>query len=142
MAHAVRTVLVGKPIGEVFAFLADGMNEPRWRPEVTSISHVSGSGVGAVYAQTMKGPGGRSIAGNFRITRCDEPTRLDFEVIAGPARPTGSYALRDAGSGSTEVTFTMDLKPRGLMVLMTPMINKQVSAEVANIDNLPAAMGA
>jgi uncharacterized protein YndB with AHSA1/START domain len=142
MAHATRTVMLSKPIGDVFAFLADGLNEPKWRPEVTNISHVSGSGVGAVYAQTMKGPGGRSIAGDFRITRYDEPIRLDFEVIAGPARPTGSYVLRDAGSGSTEVTFTMDLKPRGLMVLMTPIINKQVNAEVANLDNLAAAMGA
>ena len=43
---------------------------------------------------------------------------------------------------TTEVTFTMDLKPRGLMVLMTPMINKQVQSEVSNIKNLPTAMGA
>jgi hypothetical protein len=78
MAHATRTVMLSKPIGDVFAFLADGLNEPKWRPEVTNISHVSGSGVGAVYAQTMKGPGGRSIAGDFRITRYDEPIRLDF----------------------------------------------------------------
>jgi uncharacterized membrane protein len=140
MAHAEHTVTVERPIGEVFAFLADGMNEPKWRPEVISIRHVSGSGVGAVYAQTMKGPGGRSIAGDFRITRYEEPTRMDFEVIAGPARPTGSYVLRDTGSGSTEVTFTMDLTPRGLMVLLTPMINKQVTAEVGNLANLPAAL--
>jgi Polyketide cyclase / dehydrase and lipid transport len=140
MAHAEHTVILARPIGEVFAFLADGMNEPKWRPEVINIAHVSGSGVGAVYAQTMKGPGGRSIAGDYRITRFDEPTRMDFEVIAGPARPTGSYVLRDTGIGSTEVTFTMDLKPRGLMVLMTPMINKQVKAEVANLDNLAAAL--
>jgi hypothetical protein len=36
----------------------------------------------------------------------------------------------------------MDLKPRGLMVLMSPMINKQVRAEVSNIDNLGSAMAA
>ena len=78
MAHAQQTVLVNRPIGEVFAFLADGMNEPLWRPGVTNVSHVSGSGVGAQFTQTMKGPGGRSIPGDYRITRYDEPTRLDF----------------------------------------------------------------
>lgn len=140
MAHAQRTVIIQRPIREVFTFLADGLNDPKWRPEVITIKHVSGSGIGAVYAQTMKGPGGRKIAGDFTITRHDEPTRLDFEVIAGPARPTGSYTLRDTGTGATEVTFTMDLKPRGFMVLMTPIINKQVQAEVAHLDNLPAAM--
>lgn len=110
------------------------------RTAVIDIKHVSGLGLGAVYAQTMNGPGGRKIAGDFRITRYDEPVGLDFEVIADPVRPTGSYALRDIGAGSTEVTFTMDLKPRGLMVLVTPMINKQVKAEVAHLDHVSAAM--
>ncbi|MGI8529075.1 MAG: SRPBCC family protein [Geodermatophilaceae bacterium] len=140
MAHAEHTVIVDRPISEVFAFLADGTNEPLWRPEVMSIKHISGSGLGAQYAQTMKGPGGRTIAGDFRLTRFDEPTRIDFEVTAGPARPTGSYVFRDTGTGSTEVTFRLDLTPKGLMKLMTPMINKQVRVEVANLDNLQTAL--
>jgi uncharacterized membrane protein len=142
MAHAEHTVTVQRPIDEVFAFLADALNEPKWRPEVITIRLVSGTGLGAVYAQTMKGPGGRSIAADFRVTRYDEPTRMDFEVIAGPVRPTGSYTLRDLGSGATEVTFTMDLKPRGLMVLATPMLKKVVKGEVSNLDHLSAALGA
>jgi uncharacterized membrane protein len=141
MAHAEHTVTVQRPVDEVFAFLADALNEPKWRPEVIAIRLVSGSGLGAVYAQTMKGPGGRSIVADFRITRYDEPTRMDFEVIAGPVRPTGTYALRDAGSGATEVTFTMDLKPRGLMVLASPMLNRVVRTEVRNLDHVPAALG-
>ena len=141
MAHAVQTVTVNRPIADVFAYLADGTKDASWRPEVISINHVEGTGVGATYAQTMKGPGGREIKGDFRFTRYDEPNRLDFEVIAGPARPLGSFELRETTPTSTEVTFTMDLKPRGLMVLMTPMINKQVQTEVSNIKNLPKAMG-
>jgi uncharacterized protein YndB with AHSA1/START domain len=141
MAHETATVIINRPIGEVFAFLADGMNEPAWRPGVTDVSHVAetGTGIGATFKQTMKGPGGRSIPGDYRITRYDEPTRLDFAVIAGPARPIGRFDLREA-AGATEVTFTLDVKPRGLMVLMTPMINKQVHTEVGNITNLPKAM--
>jgi len=142
MAHAAQSVSVDRPITDVFAFLADATNEASWRPEVISINHIDGTGVGALYAQMMKGPGGRKIKGDFRITRQDEPSRLDFEVIAGPARPVGSFELREVSPTSTEVTFNMDLKPRGLMVLMTPMINKQVQAEVGNIKNLPGAMGA
>jgi hypothetical protein len=141
MTHAERTVTLNRPIAEVFAFLADGLNEAKWRSQVTSIRHVSGSGVGAVYAQTMKGPAGRSIRGDFRFTRCDEPTRLDFEVIAGPARPTGSWVLRETGPASTEVTFAMDFKPRGLSALLTPIVSGQLKADVANLDNLAAAMG-
>jgi uncharacterized protein YndB with AHSA1/START domain len=142
MAHAEHTVTLDRSIDEVFAFLADGMNEPNWRPEVITIRHLSGTGLGAVYAQTMKGPGGRSIAADYRVTRYDAPTRMDFEVIAGPVRPTGTYLLRATGTGSTDVTFTMDLKPRGLMVLLTPMLNQVVRNEVKNLDHLAAALGA
>ena len=142
MAHAEQTVTVDHPIAEVFAYLADGMNDKAWRPEVISINHVEGAGVGATYAQTMKGPAGRKIKGDFRFTRYDEPNRLEFDVIAGPARPHGTFELREVSPTTTEVTFTMDLKPRGLMVLMTPMINKQVETEVSNIKNLPKSMDA
>jgi uncharacterized protein YndB with AHSA1/START domain len=135
-------VTVDRPIEDVFAYLADGTNDAAWRPEVISIDYVEGTGVGATYAQTMKGPGGRKIKGDFKYIRYEAPNRLDFEVIAGPARPLGTFELRAVSPATTEVTFTMDLKPRGLMVLMTPMINKQVQAEVSNIKNLPTAMGA
>ena len=140
MAHAERTVIVDRPIAEVFAFLADPTNERLWRPEVISIEHIGGSGVGAQYAQTMKGPGGRRIPGDFRLSRVEQPTRIEFEVTAGPARPTGSFLLNDTGIGSTEVTFTLDLVPKGFIKLLTPLINKQVRREVANLDNLPTAI--
>jgi uncharacterized protein YndB with AHSA1/START domain len=144
MAHAAETVTVNRPIAEVFEFLADGMNEQKWRPDVVSISLVvdTGPGVGTTYAQTMKGPGGRAIKGDYRITRYDAPTRLDFETIAGPARPVGSFVLREIVPGTTEVTFTIDVTPKGAMVLMKGMISKQVAIEAANIHNVPKAMGA
>ncbi len=141
MTHAARTVEVASPIEDVFAFLADGMNEQRWRPDVTSVRPASGSGVGAVWAQTMRGPGGRSIRGDYRITRLDEPSVIEFEVIAGPARPTGRFALVALTPTSTEVTFTLNLVPRGLMRLLGPMIAKQVAKEADAIRNVPAAMG-
>lgn len=140
MTHASRTVTVPKPIGEVFAFLADGMNEPRWRPDVTDVHLASGSGVGAVWAQTMRGPAGRPIRGDYRITRQDEPTLIEFEVVAGPARPTGRFVLVERAPSSTEVTFTLDLVPKGLMRLMSRMIAKQVAKEADAILNVPSAM--
>ncbi|HEY2556252.1 MAG TPA: SRPBCC family protein [Diaminobutyricibacter sp.] len=144
MAHAAETVMVNRPIAEVFEFLADGMNEQKWRPEVVSIELVDGTGpgVGTTYAQSMKGPAGRTIKGDYRITRYEAPTRMDFETIAGPARPLGSFVLREIVPGTTEVTFTIDLTPKGAMVLMKGMITKQVASEAANIHNVPKAMGA
>ena len=52
----------------------------------------------------MKGPGGRTIEGDHSIVGYEEPTRLDFEVTAEPARPTGSFLLRAIDEGSTELS--------------------------------------
>ena len=109
MAHDTATVIVDRPIGEVFAFLADGMNEPAWRPGVTDVSHVAETGteVGATFKQTMKGPGGRSIPGDYRITRYDQPTRLRLRSDRGtgpPDRPIRSARDRRRHGG--------DLHPR------------------------------
>ena len=140
MVHVENVVVIPFPADQVFDFLADGLNEPEWRPDVRSISHVSGEGVGATYAQTMAGPGGRAIAGDFRFTEFVKPSRLVFEVIAGPARPVGTFSLNTVGDGSTTVTFSLDIEVRGLMRLMGRMIEKTARAEVANLDNVAAAM--
>jgi len=140
VAHAERTVVVDRPIADVFAFLAEPTNDRSWRRNVVSVTHVGGSGVGAEYAQTVHAAGIGDVPADFRLTRFDEPTRIDFEVTAGPARPTGSYLLRDTGSGSTEVTYSLDLTPTGAMKLMAPLINSQLQAEVANLDNLRTAL--
>lgn len=135
MAHAEATVVIDRPAGEVFDFIADGSNNPRWRQGVTDITRVSGEGVGAVYKQTMTGPGGRPIAGDYRVTEFDRPNRLAFVVIAGPARPTGTFQLQPEGTG-TRLTFTLDLQPSGLMKLAAPMIARQVRKEVDAVNEL------
>lgn len=100
MAHAQHVTTLERPIAEVFAFLADGLNDPTWRPEGTSIELVCGAGLGAQYAQTMTGPGGRRIRGDYTITRCDAPTRLGFQVTAGrPVRGRPSRCARCRRSG-------------------------------------------
>src|SRR5919199_113761 len=90
MPSAERTVTIRRPADQVFAYLADGTNDPQWRSGVLEIERTSDAdGVGAVYRQVLAGPGGRRIAGDYRITVFDPPRRLEFQVIAGPARSGG-----------------------------------------------------
>ena len=137
MAHAENETVINKPIEIVYAFLADGLNNPKWRPGVVSIELKSGSAgqVGTVYKQVLKGPGGRNIDGDYRVTTATPNAELAFAVIAGPARPTGSYYLEPALEG-TMVRFVLDLHPKGLAKLMEPMIQKTMNGETAQLSNL------
>ncbi|HEX9039030.1 MAG TPA: SRPBCC family protein [Ktedonobacterales bacterium] len=140
MAHAENSVTIARPASEVYAFLLDGENNPRWRPAVLSITREPGSpdGVGAIYRQQLKGPGGRPIAGDYEITAAQPDSLLAFRVIAGPARPTGTYGLSER-DGATTLTFILDYPPTSLMGrLMDPVINQTMRGEVATLANLKA----
>jgi uncharacterized membrane protein len=139
MAHAEQSIMISRPINEVFDFVLEGKNNSLWRPAVLDIQAVPGkpAGVGAVFKQGLKGPGGRRIEGDYELVDVKPNTLIKFVVIAGPARPTGSYQF-DAVENATRVTFVLDFKPKGLMKLMEPMINRTMQAEVATLSNLKA----
>lgn len=136
MPSAQHQVTIARPVGEVFAFVADGLNGPKWRPGVLDISLISGSGPSAVYKQGVKGPGGRRIDADYRITAYEADRRLDFAATAGPVRPTGSYTFEDA-SGSTRLTFALAAELSGIKkLLMGGAVQKTMDAEVAATERL------
>ncbi|SRR6266496_4781050 len=137
MAHAESDVLINKPVAEVFAFIADGLNNPKWRPGVVSIELKAGQAgqIGAEYKQVLKGPAGRNIDGDYKMIELTPNKTLSFAVVAGPARPTGSYHF-ESTSNTTKVRFVLDFQPKGLARLMGPMIQKTMDGEVAHLANL------
>lgn len=141
MVNAARAVVVPKPIDVVFSFLAHGMNEKAWRPSVTAVRPPSGSGVGTVWRQTMRGPGGVRVRGDYVVTEQEEPVLFGFRVIAGPVRPTGRFELVALTPTATQVRFALAVAVRGPMRLLSGSIATQVRAEVDAILNVPAAMG-
>jgi uncharacterized protein YndB with AHSA1/START domain len=139
MGNAEYTVTVDRPAAQVFAYLADGGNNPRWRDGVLEIQRSSGGdGVGATYRQVLRGPAGRRLRGDYRITAYRPPERLEFEVIAGPVRPVGTFTLSARGSGSTSVTFALEHRPKGIARLMEAMVSRQMRHEVRQLDRLKA----
>lgn len=139
MPHAEESITINRPVSAVFNFVLDGMNNPLWRPAVLDIERVPGkpSGAGAIYKQGLKGPGGRRIDGDYEIVECVPDELIRFQVIAGPARPTGMYRFETVGS-ATRVTFALNLDAKGLTRLISPMIASTMKSEVATLSNLKA----
>ena len=142
MPSASRTVTIGRPPGDVFAFLADGLTATRWRPGVLDIALVSGQGVGAVYRQGVRGPGGRRVAADYEVTAFEPGRRLAFRAIAGPVRPTGAYTLEPASDG-TRLTFSLEASLSFPMSLfMGGAVQSSMNAEMAALDNLKKVLEA
>ncbi|HKB19992.1 MAG TPA: SRPBCC family protein [Gaiellaceae bacterium] len=135
MPRAEHSTVVRRPPSEVFAFLANAENDPRWRPGVMDISRVSGEGVGARYKQGMKGPLGRRIAADIEITELRPDELIVFRAVEGPVHPTGRYELTPA-DGGTQVRFKLEAEVGGIKKLMSPMVQKQMDREVGNLERL------
>jgi uncharacterized protein YndB with AHSA1/START domain len=73
--HAEHSVQINRPPHVVFAFFADGENDPQWRPLVKEITRNGPVGPGMTYRQRVAGPGGRAVASDFEVTAY-EPTLI------------------------------------------------------------------
>jgi uncharacterized protein YndB with AHSA1/START domain len=142
MPAANYSTIVPSPPDAVFAFIANGENARSWRPGVLDIKLVSGNGVGAAYAQGVRGPGGRRIAADYEVTAFEPPHRLAFRATAGPVRPEGEYRVEAAPEGS-RVTFTLSAQLGGIKgLLMGRSVQKTMDEEVRSLDRLAEAMKA
>ena len=136
MPSAERTVSIRRPVDEVFRFLANGLTAPQWRLGVLEISKVSGEGVGEVWRQVVRGPGGRRVDADYEITALESDARIAFRTIAGPVRPQGEY-LFEAMGDATILTFrlTAELSWWKRLVL-GPAVQSTMDAEMAALDRL------
>jgi uncharacterized protein YndB with AHSA1/START domain len=142
MPSAEHHVTIARPVADVFAFVADGLNGPRWRPGVHDIRLVSGSGVGAVYKQGVRGPGGRRIDADYQVTAYEPNRRLAFQAIAGPVLPTGEFTF-DEIDGETRLTFSLQAELRGFKkLLMNGAVQKTMDAEVGATERLKQVLEA
>ena len=102
------TVVIDRPIEEVFAFLADGENDTKFSARVLEIKQTTEGppGLGTIYASTVK-DGGVKFKRQFKLTEFEVPTKIRWtEVSTGPViTPEGGYDLAPAGEGKTEVSF-------------------------------------
>ena len=134
MPSASRTVIVDRPIDEVFTFFTTPSNDPKWRPHVKEIHGQGPPEVGTRIHQVVPGPGGRGIAADIQITAYEPPNRYAFKVIAGPVRPEGEFRFTAAGT-TTEVTLSMRADLGGLKgLLLSRPVQRSLDGEVAGLD--------
>ena len=119
----------------MFTFRADPHDDPRWRSGVLDLKRVSGSGIGARYAQGVKGPGGRRIPADIEITELTPSETIAFQTVTGPVRPRGRYQLTVV-DGGTRVRFELEADVNGLKRLIAPMVQKSMNKEVGQLDRL------
>ena len=110
------SVVIDKPIDEVFAFLADGENDPKFSPRVLEIRKTTDgpTGVGTIYESTVKDAGMKTKR-KFEITEFEAPTRIRWAERSKNlvTASKGGYDLAEESQGRTQLTFHNVLEGHG-----------------------------
>jgi len=117
-----HSVLIHRPLAEVFAFVTDLRNETCWQPEILSVTLEGPIAAGATFRETRV-TFGRRFDWRFRITRYDPPDQITIETIEGAAPYRGTRSFEAVG-GSTRVTESGELELPGLLSLLSPIAER------------------
>lgn len=125
-----KTVTIQKSPHEVFEFLADFENVPKWNYAINETRKTSEGpvGVGATYRQTRSLPSPSEEA--FRVTEFEPDQRLAIHGDLGPFEGTLTYEL-EAVAGGTRITNAADLQAHGLLKVAAPLASGRVGEAVA-----------
>ncbi|MEV6183821.1 SRPBCC family protein, partial [Streptomyces sp. NPDC052015] len=115
------TVEISRPVEEVFAFLADGRNDPEFSPRVQEITKTPDgpTAVGTVFTSTVK-DAGMKTGRKFRITEFEAPRRIRWTEISKNVvtADEGGYDLESTGAGTTRVRIFNVLEGHGVGKLL------------------------
>ena len=117
------TAVIERPVDEVFAFLADGTNDPKFSPRVLEIAKTTDGppGVGTVYRSTVKDAGMKTKR-EFELTEFEPPTKIRWAERSSNlvTAPEGGYDLAPEGSGTRLRVYNV-LEGHGLGKLIAPL---------------------
>lgn len=113
---------IARPLDEVFAYVADARNRPRWDDSVESEELTSPEpiGVGTTVRTTLRSMG-KEYVYTWAIVEFEPPTRQTIESTSGPFPTTLTYVLGER-DGMTTVDFSIAARPGGPLRLLQPLI--------------------
>ncbi|XAS68483.1 SRPBCC family protein [Micrococcaceae bacterium Sec5.7] len=121
MVRSAQSVLIDRRPEVVFRYVADLRNEPNWHVDVASVDAATDPVpvVGKSYPLKFKPFMGRTD-GTFTALEVEPGARVYRADFAG-LQPRITYTIEPAAEG-TRFIRAVEMRPRGLKMLMTPMM--------------------
>jgi uncharacterized membrane protein len=127
-------ILIDRPVEDVFAFISNPMNLPKWQSMVAKVEPAASGPIGAgskfkIQSELM----GRKIDGVMEITDFVLPEKFGFKNVAGPVEIKALASFKPVGTG-TRLNFNGQGEPGGFFKLAEGMLARQVKSQME--DNL------
>lgn len=132
MIHIEVRVDIDRSAAEVFEYLEEVENNPRWLSGMRSSRWTSQPpvGVGSTYAQVSQFLG-RQINTSFVVTRHEPGRLITIESREGSSFPiTVTRMVEPDADGHARVTELVDADARGFYTLATPLLKRLVERTI------------
>ena len=143
MARAEISVIINRPVADVFAILSNPENNPKWssgsiEAKMTSAGPI---GVGSTSRSVAKFLG-RRIESELEITEFEANRKFAAQSKSGPF-PFQASTTFEPADGGTRVSTTVEAEPGGFFKLAEPLLVKMAKRQFqGDLDNLKDLMEA
>jgi hypothetical protein len=122
MARVEGEIIINRPVEEVFDFVADERNEPRYNPRMLSAEQISEGpiGVGTRFHTQLKTMG-RTMPMVVEFTGFERPWRLASVTHSSMMVTEGAVTFESVPAGA-RMRWSWDVRPRGAMRVMAPLV--------------------
>jgi uncharacterized membrane protein len=131
MIKVEHSVVINRPVAEVFAFITDPANETKWQEGVVSASVTSSGalGVGSEATETRKFMG-RDMVSKLKVSAYEANKKFVFKVADGPV-PFEMNQMYESNGAGTKISIVIEGEPGGFFKLAEGMVRKQLETQIA-----------
>ncbi|HEU0291452.1 MAG TPA: SRPBCC family protein [Anaerolineales bacterium] len=143
MAKVETSIVINRPIEEVFAFLSNRENNPKWISEVTEVSKTSDApvGVGTTWREIRKFLSQR-LENEYEYIEYEPNRKITTRSKSGPF-PLEFQSRFENVEGGTRIQSIIQGEPGGFFKLAEPllisMVKRQLETALANLKDLMEA---
>jgi uncharacterized protein YndB with AHSA1/START domain len=136
---AEKTIVINRPIEEVFAFLADIDNISRW-VSIENVKQTSSGpiGVGSTFSSTVH-LAGQKLDANAEVTAYEPPHTFAFKASSGATQLESKFTLTPVND-TTQIAALAEGDPGPLGKLAGPFLNtlakKQLESQLESLKKI------
>ncbi len=117
--QAEHSVLINRPVEDVFAYVADQTNEPKWHTDVLDVSPAGTIELGRMVTWQLNYMGKNEYV--VEVTAFEPNRRIEMTVREGPLKPTMTNTFEPM-SGQTRYTRRIQIPLTGMFRLVGPIL--------------------
>jgi hypothetical protein len=115
-------IVINRPVDEVFDFVADECNEPRYNPHMLRAEQISeaATGLGTRFRTDLRTMG-QTMTMIVEFTACERPRRLASVTRSSMMQTEGALTF-DPVAGGTRMRWSWEVRPRGVLKMIAPLV--------------------